>query len=481
MQNMEMDNEKSLSLAYESEPLGSLHQTISHSSHLTPMNKLSVELLLVIFDIVFYTNDPNRPTSSVLQCPPNQLHDLSCVCSHWRNIIINIPRLWSLINFNGPRGLDRTALWLQRAGEALLSIEMNSARLEILDPQIHIPRQLEPYMRRVSNFTLEAPADVMNPIIRCWLLHGAPSRLASLQLSYPKGLEPINYPLDSSRVTPERLNLLLDSVVTLRLHGVYFDWTLCNFGGLTTLELAFLGFKTTPTLDQLVRILSASPALQALHLVSVVIYPKQYRTPSGVVEVSLVSLPFLESLELSLISGRLHSLLSLLQPGARPLELRLNLTTSNRTVEQEAIVAFLSRSNVKTLHVGQDNSSCDRWFSYLPQLEILHAVGQWTMEEVWDTISPIPTGGMAPASFNCPKLHTVNLQGCYWSRTDSLQRLLKSHSIQSFTVCQKFAENFGSEFNRPFGEWMSKVAPNVAASIEPSGKEYNGFMPRTWW
>ncbi|KAF8593477.1 hypothetical protein BDV93DRAFT_566499 [Ceratobasidium sp. AG-I] len=308
-------------------------------------------------------------------------------------------------------------------------------------------------MRRASGLTLEAPADMMDLIIGCWLLNGSAGLVTSLQLSYPQERKH-NSQLEllaTTRVTPERLDQLLGSLVTLRLHGVCFDWNLCNFGCLITLELAFLSYGTAPILGQLIHILSANPMLRALYLVRVCTdSEKSAARPE--VEVLPISLPFLEILEFSSIDGKLRPLISLLQPGTRPLELRLNLLSSHRASEQEAIVSFLSRSNVKTLYLGTFNYFSERWFPYLPQLETLYVVGQWDMEKIWAAISPIPAHDMAQGSLTCPKLHTIKYYRCCWSRTDDLQRLLQSHSIQSFGICEELARRIKFGGNRSFTE-----------------------------
>lgn len=429
---------------------------------------------------MFDADEPNQPTSNILKRPPNQLHDVSTVCSYWRAIVTNIPRLWSLITFSEPGGFDRAALWLQRAGESLLSIEMNTRHLEMPDPHIHIPIQLKPYMKRVDSLTLEAPVNVMGPIIGCWL-DSSSTLVTSLQLAHPMKGRTESYCLDSTQTTSERLNQLLLSIITLRLHGVYFDWDWCHFGSLTTLEFAFLHSERSPRLSQLIRILSASPMLRTFYLVSTTIYPEE--SAQYEVESLPISLPFLETLEFSTISGNLYPLISLLHAGTRPLELRINISGPNSTAEHDAITSFLARSSVKTLYIGTHASNCYQWFPYLPQLETLYLVEQRATENIWNAISPVLADGTTQDGLNCLKLRTIGYQSYNWLRTDNLQRLLESHSIQSFKVSKRFAEHtrFGS--NRlSFSEWMSKVAPNVTVSAElGEDRHHYGFVPYSWW
>ncbi|KAJ3512213.1 hypothetical protein NLJ89_g3649 [Agrocybe chaxingu] len=102
------------------------------SSRPSPISRLPVELLCGIFHKYLEIPskkpcaDPDRHSTGpqVSRASHTDPSLLTQICSHWRNIALNLPTLWSTIFIREPKQsqLELTRLWLERAKEAPLSL-----------------------------------------------------------------------------------------------------------------------------------------------------------------------------------------------------------------------------------------------------------------------------------------------------------------------------------------------------------------------
>jgi hypothetical protein len=203
---------------------------------------------------------------------------VSQVCSHWRAVALNCPRLWNRIVFSRPRWVSQM---LSRSSMVPLII---LATTDInWNNRDTVSLALDDFSK-VLQLHLTAETQTLRHILA--QLHGPPSLLESLQLKNVATFDDA-HPLTFKSIVMPRLR-------RIKLVSCGFDWDTLNVSCLTHLELGGLGSTIRPTMSQLLAVLRQSPCLQRLVL-SRAIPPVQ-----GTVDVKHpVSLPDLSHLSLS--------------------------------------------------------------------------------------------------------------------------------------------------------------------------------------
>ncbi|KAG8785598.1 hypothetical protein FRC12_017384 [Ceratobasidium sp. 428] len=209
-------------------------------------------------------------------------------------------------------------LWLERAGGApILNFHATPQDAEDVDPQLY--DILRPHMSRAVSLTFSRVGivhaqDILNLYAAC----RPPGQLQVLSIT---GTIPHYSSTD------------------------WFGWPIRSLPGLTVLELFELSVQVCPNMDELVWMLSNSPALHTLRLVGA----------SGIEyqDYPRIILPNLKYVEISPISSsaRYYGILKALVPGNLALHVRVWLALSGCADKDglSAFIAFLNRSN--TVHL----------------------------------------------------------------------------------------------------------------------------------
>ncbi|CAE6413698.1 unnamed protein product [Rhizoctonia solani] len=403
-----LEKEYALMMSFE-QKIQQARIAIGHARNsFTPINKLPSEILIRIFHLV--SADPCQLRffdGSMFHLKHNPYLDwVTHVCSRWRVIALASPSLWAHIDLSldlpwGRGILDRAETYAKRVDETPCELHLDDIGYAHSGSNnvSHVVGPLASHLSALE-FVITSPKLSLfhEYVFNTLVLNCNPEvfrRLCirsneSLLEPFFEGPDDFVWARSQDQTDPNpglALNLLgftkiptdrqLTGITTLHLQGVFFRWSSKLYHGLVDLRLTSPPNEDATFIDQsaMIQILSASPGLKILHF-------SLNLTMTEGLENERVPLQDLEVVHISTMSARedphstfhVGSLLRLISPGSKPLELTLQTTTdsdepmfdSNDTRE------FFARSRVEKLRVNNGCPSIDCLrLCHLPDLKIL--------------------------------------------------------------------------------------------------------------
>ncbi|KAG8701233.1 hypothetical protein FRC08_004207 [Ceratobasidium sp. 394] len=341
----------------------------NRSTSLVPINLLPSELLARVFELLGHSCTDLDSPGNIPAYPETLLR----VSTSWRQIALDNGRLWTRIilaqsNFPRERLLKRAKARLARAHESLLDLHVRGG--PVSGPGLELLTELAPRIRSISwrAHRHDTPSFLREnlPVL---IEHGVPGSVSALRLSAYSPYQLVADPAVFRSM--DRVEEFLATIQYLTLHHVSIDWSSSAYHNLIELELSFEArFFRYPTVDEFAAILLASPRLRALKLHEFGLQP---RSPPGAI--IPVLLDDLEVLFLGNIQRQsLKLLLPLIQPGSRPLYVRLQVP--KRSADFTHYAQLLSRSHVVKLMVeGTYGHPPQSLFASLAHIQDLLLVG----------------------------------------------------------------------------------------------------------
>ncbi|KAG8734709.1 hypothetical protein FRC10_011523, partial [Ceratobasidium sp. 414] len=401
------------------EAITDLKKLRNTSTMLVPINRLPTEVLAYTFDGAVSESNLPQARWSKAQKPAEVAVLLASVSSHWRQVALATPALWSYIDLD-PRGqLEYQRLWLERSASHPLHIRFCKA-----SPSYHSLAQeravadlIQPHLPRCQSLCLSLSERLAQLVLpqACGSCNRTSKNLHSLTLFSDDDYHGIrSY---TANVTEHELEQFLRPVRAIHLHNTQIgNWSSAAFHGLTELTLDDIFAPMLPTPQQLVNILRASPELRSLRLSSLAMPP----TPSY--EVGIVNLEKLEVLSLkNLPTPFTLWLLGRLVPRSEGLALRIDKALDDISEATIGLgLPFPTPDRIKVLYLCDHTQSIldlSRLLDFLPNLEAL-ALRLITIERCKFAFSE----GSAQRS----RLHTLDLADCpitpKWDFVDLLQQ-----------------------------------------------------------
>lgn len=250
--------------------LEKLRKFRNRSTQLVPINRLPSELLASIISIVVDTSRTgwNAWDYELSMTAAQELvHTVSSVSSYWRQVCLATPTLWANIRFHRMRGLDHAALWLERS---------QSCPLRLSFPDKTYPgreQDLDELLQRHSN-RLRSLVVAGNGHGAGWKAFRAACaqhtensvRLESLGISatYDFPGEALS---ELGLLPKDQMDRYVKSVRNLYvICRLFDDWTSTAFHELTTLALKGIYGQISPTVEEFLNVLRASPRLRSLEI-----------------------------------------------------------------------------------------------------------------------------------------------------------------------------------------------------------------------
>ncbi|KAG9080044.1 hypothetical protein FS749_008153 [Ceratobasidium sp. UAMH 11750] len=288
---------------------------------------------------------------------------LTAVCSHWRELVIQSPSLWSHIDvvFSHDWRLlnsKRTKLWIERSRGVTLDIHISESEIRgtglrpnpSADEIKRAIKILKPLMSRTVDLRINIGSqEILDQVIKCWFKRSLPIVPNSLHIFNPsQGTEPLTLrarSVEGREDQVEKYSKVFHTCHRLSLKKCRILVPASFHGGLVELRL-----ERPPSplaLLELLAILAANPRLRILALLDVAI-----RSPEDEQEALgfLVTINCLESLTIydEAHSNNYHLFLPILSIGSDALNLSLCLLDDPRFIT--ACHSFLRRTTVTTLH-----------------------------------------------------------------------------------------------------------------------------------
>lgn len=456
----------------------------NRSSVHIPFNKLPLEIITRIFhtatgrscacDRISDTLYPVSPHDY----GPKTLLTLTHVCSHWRDIAIYTPPLWSHVTFSLHRaddfneGLGCPQTWLTRARNTTLYIHLDGEPRSHTGRQIpgSVTRRLLPYIKRIVG--LSFGVGWTYPMTR-WLLSqllaGGEADLLQdfvhLGGSTPWGNQPLL--LAPPHNLSEPLESPLPSLRIVNTSDMCFSWESSIYRNLVTLRLIGLSEICTPTIKQLLGALSACPELRVLDL-RYICFEEQ-----DLPQLAPVTLGTLELLDITYMwPDSIPMILPFISSGENELSIRMECQSGVDRQQIQAIVSFLERSRVTKLFMLQSHPPyLSEILTALPDLRVLildfdSGRGDMSLNDI--TYLAHPDAGRRSAL--CPKLESLYLiNGALENGT--VEAAVEAHSLKRLT--------FGACFLDPFEEvlvhWLKPMVEDVLCI-----KDLNPDLDMNW-
>ncbi|KAF8596485.1 hypothetical protein BDV93DRAFT_528029 [Ceratobasidium sp. AG-I] len=323
----------------------SLHRTQAalkkkRNSYTSPIHTLPSELLAYVFTI---------STAPSIDYGSNDLikRNISRVCSHWRQIALDVCPVWARSSLTF--GMGETS-----KGERVEAmIELNTSNDYYVDVPVHrrpglgdapyiqeILGALAPYIKQLQRIDLTTDdVEQLQLLLNLWLVKGVPGSVVEFDVSVKKAATVF---AETNSHLSDRLSQCLKHVDKLTLYSVGLDWSSVAFDQLTFMLLSNMPSSCCPTLAQFARIISTCPSLRSLCLVRIA-----FPTSSG----SIIEPAQLESLQyLGLSQVDLRILLPILSLKNSGLYLRLQSPIGD-TDTLETLLSFVSRAHVHELEL----------------------------------------------------------------------------------------------------------------------------------
>ncbi|KAG9091726.1 hypothetical protein FS749_016322 [Ceratobasidium sp. UAMH 11750] len=362
------------------------------STTLVRINVLPLEILSRIFALTVWSSHSISYFADPTKYP---LLVILAVCTRWRRLALDTRSLWSHVSVGGAplesggaiKERRRVQMWLERAHGAALHIGF---RAPPSDPWL--VSIVQPHMPRVTSLAFhftsgESFQDIMNTFASCSA--GLLTFLSVKSILKPYG------PWGGGGITQDA-------------GAPHSPWQ-TKLHGLVHLELIDLPQELCPNLEELVWILSNNPGLQTLRLRIVEVMPSQHDHHPR------IHLPKLRMLDIPLWDNlALQQLLSVLMPGERELDARIEMPSSDNHVCDAAIHALFRRSNVTrfTAWNVNPNSSAQLagYLDCLPNLRTLILDASWEGGSC-TSLAALMAGEQGNTRARCPNLQELALLG----------------------------------------------------------------------
>ncbi|CAE6444256.1 unnamed protein product [Rhizoctonia solani] len=440
---------------------------------LQSVNTLPLEVLFRVFRFAAFRtfhSQYNTPIPFSYQRDDHQdLVILTHVCSDWRTALLNNPSFWSRFSIDPQRLFEseseRAQVYSIRARGSPQALYINESIDEPLFPinhpnltnQIIVPRLDTLTQLSLLNFT---DTRLVRQTILFWLKSGNPGALRTLiiqmhsNMTWPKPIYTGGYAL------AQRAESMLSPIRTLSLRGMRFAWDSAIYQNLVVLRIGNLRSEGSPTIHQILGILSGCPLLHTLRLYGMMIHPSYSTSPQA------VYLTQLENLDLAALSSEsVGQLLPNIFPQSKDLSLRFALPSwgaEGFTV----IYPFLARTNITRLFIQKcDEPELDfvigRCLSALPNLHTL--ILDLSMQPGDACLSGFnyldeSTGRYMP---QCPRLHTLYVVTGSVS-VQVVQQLVETHPLMRrlrFSAC--YIEPFEDELRY----WLKPFVDDVRFNL----------------
>ncbi|KAG8717760.1 hypothetical protein FRC09_013698, partial [Ceratobasidium sp. 395] len=427
--------------------LSFLKQTRNISKTMIPINRLPAELLAPIFELVVSPKDYTGAAEKDTQLNP--LATIPSVCHSWRQLALCTPRLWTCIDltgYNHDSTLNRAMLWSQRARE--VPVHLYLARLRFFEDQ-----ELEPELRNIStraaSFNISPLSD--EAYIRDFFSHynllGGSDTLKAITMGPTSG-----WPELSS----------------------HFDWSHFVPDTLTSLKLTHTLENITPSLDELISLLSRTRNLHTLILRDASVSPGP-RTSYP--EIHLPHLEYLESYPHRSTrinySGITKRLIQSIMPGSNDIEAWLEMGEPDDEEHDSAMHKFFTRSRITRLHTGhfkpKDHLLLARYLDCLPELRFLSLdFDSKPTNNVLDALVTTSVEGQEHSA-RCPKLQGLRLsEACITPRSQAqLKRVVETHELTRLIFGERtyFVNEPGSPHgDREIMDWLYERVDDVESN-----------------
>ncbi|KAG9074899.1 hypothetical protein FRC06_010396, partial [Ceratobasidium sp. 370] len=315
----------------------------NRSATLVPINRLSSELLIRIFESLDHPG-PLGPTLEKGTWPFPE--SVACVSTSWRQLTFDNGQLWSRINFDLPSHLgDKLYGWaatrLKRSQGHRVELCVRESPQATHGDFKELLDFLPGVMPCLSAIRFRLMPYYIPEILSCWFTHGTHDTVIDLQLIVDDNYSPLQdlVPRLAQSKPVELIEDRFSHVRYLSLHHAFVDWSSRLYHGLVELDLLFTeDDRVSAPIEQLASVLAASPMLRALKLCGL-----RLQGSSSVPE--SVRLDNLEILFLANMSSDANLLLPILQPGPKPMYMRLPLDV----FDPDPCLQFLMRSRVEKL------------------------------------------------------------------------------------------------------------------------------------
>ncbi|KAF9810052.1 hypothetical protein IEO21_07134 [Rhodonia placenta] len=257
-----------------------------------PCDKLPVELLAHIFYLgLVYLPDASEEGRSG-PCPQYNAHTVkalpseivvSHVCSRWRNIALNTPKLWTQINLSRLIIYNKVGSYLERSQNSPvdISLRLSLFGLNDLRSPVYGKSAISSYIVQVVHGVWQLISEHISHW-RSFILETINPQVMEAFIGLFNGCSPAPMLerlelVDRSEIRsfyktrkPLRVNIFsgeTPKISTIAMSGVYFDWPQkSRTQNLISLTLLHHEFATGPRYQVLARILRGSPNLKTLTL-----------------------------------------------------------------------------------------------------------------------------------------------------------------------------------------------------------------------
>ncbi|KAL0961425.1 hypothetical protein HGRIS_006371 [Hohenbuehelia grisea] len=386
----------------------------------SPVLRLPSELLASIFMMaVLDMGDEN----------PVLVSTLMLVCHYWSDVAVNTPVLWAKIAVSPLDSLAKARRRLARSKSCPIDVTINYGprfdytHTSVTEQVIHAMDLIRPALWRVRSFSLSVPnrPQAHAALIRCQ--EDAPM-LESLHIHVFHPLQDDSY----SRPPLPLFNANTPLLRTCSLTSFNFAWDLRLVSRLRVLKLGGYFNATSPDPATLLAILRACPDLEELAIKNVSdvdVDGCRAATEGGdaVLAQTLVHLPRLKKISLyyagPLLMRQVMSLVSL--PALESLELSYleNVTPMIQLLYAQS----LTRLPLRHLRIESCLFSEIKLVNLLRRAQSLESL---ELVEVEDVTSGLLKGLTSSQPLSCPKLETLSLDGCTNFDWDSLRGFVES-------------------------------------------------------
>ncbi|QRW11731.1 F-box-like protein [Ceratobasidium sp. AG-Ba] len=424
--------------------LAFLRRTRNISQTLVPINRLPAEILATVFEL---TVSGHKFASSIERgAQINPMATIPSVCQSWRQLALRTPYLWSYIDLSGAMhtaSLNRAVLWAERSRQAPVHLRLEKYRF--FETQDLAP-ELKNISTRAASFTFTSYSDeiYVRDLFNQYNSSGRSDTLKTIDIG------PGQWP-----------NIL----------SSHFDWSAFVPNTLTTLKLCTTSENITPTMDELMLLLSRTPNLRALILRDVRV---QGSVPgASYPEAHLPHLEYLESYPHRLTRpnymGVTKCLMQSIVPGSKDLEVWLEMGEANDEDHDSAMRKFCGRSRVTRLHTGyfkpDDHLPFTQYLDCLPELQALSL--DFDGEPTNDILDALIVPGEGEEfSARCPKLQTLRIsEACIIPQSQvQLKRIVEAHELSSLILGDRayFVDESGDHCDdAEIMEWLREKVREV--------------------
>ncbi|KDN36941.1 hypothetical protein RSAG8_10475, partial [Rhizoctonia solani AG-8 WAC10335] len=456
-----------------------VRHSVNASSSLVPIHALPWEVLIRIFELVRGDDCIGHRQSQCQKSPA-----LMDTCSHWRQVMINSPTLWTHIDLAIQVGgsvssrISHAEVYAQRAAQMPLHVHIIDTFKVSMEEHHAVSASFVPFIAsiasRVQSLTFEPYFPPVHRHVLSELFNSCtPGVLTTLVANLRRGQK---YYLDTGISTElyaislvigiprERLEEVLLGIKVLRLRYLYPNWASNAYQGLVELRLQSIKPHQF-TESQLVEALRQSPGLRILECAARPASPLD-----GDERIQPIPLIDLEVVNLGYNASKVvEEIVRWLAPGPKPLQFLITDTGS----VGPSLSAFFARSNVTRVYSLEYNpGNALHMVRYLPRLQSI-VLAFWPM-------APRSHGQEYGVSDKAPSApETIYITGYNFGGLMALQNLVSLESLHRviFYCCRIWD-------TEEFLSGLSMLNPRASFRIVPNHEpdpidEWEVFSPRS--